>query len=501
MLEIIQNPEVSYSVVPTVVIPFAVIGVVLSMIATFIAGLFGIQLKAEGPKKLLEVLLKPKILGAALLLNLLILGGVYSYRFVSSLPSLSWWLEFKNRNPVAVDRNYEATPLPSRTVALDSKLSKIASLDVLWQIQMPEGSFNGPLLSGSSLFIGSSDGYVYEYDQKSGEKIRQFYIGTYVTPSPLVWNNTLYVGEGVHTTTYARIYAFDLKSGKFIGYFNTKGHTEGNPRVYSYDGKDLLVFAGGRDGVYAVDPKTLQEVWHFKDVIHTDSEIGFSDGFLYFSSGMEKDKAVDGQKAIALDFVSGDLIWEADLAASGWNAPVFYQEHVCWGLGEIYLEKNFGQFACYNKYSGKSSLTINLDAPVVASPQLLDSSVFMADMRGNLCRLNIETVTRDWCIATQETAYTYATPLIDRSGDILFTTRDQGLWILDAESGEKKYSWMPKDEEQLKWSRPAAEMALTIEKDELYQADWRGTVLRKFKLVRETTNQEAKQEAKQETQQ
>ena len=72
-------------ILPTVMIPLTLVSVGISVVATFIAALFGIELKMEGPKKLLEVLLKPKILVSALALNSLIFGGMYCWK---------WWSNF-----------------------------------------------------------------------------------------------------------------------------------------------------------------------------------------------------------------------------------------------------------------------------------------------------------------------------------------------------------------------------------------------------------------------
>ncbi|NBO38699.1 hypothetical protein EBU99_08960 [bacterium] len=48
-------------IIPTVMIPLTALTVALTMVASFIAGLFGIRLKTEGPRRLLEVLLKPRV--------------------------------------------------------------------------------------------------------------------------------------------------------------------------------------------------------------------------------------------------------------------------------------------------------------------------------------------------------------------------------------------------------------------------------------------------------
>ena len=91
------NPETSGLVqnliIPTVMIPLTAITVALSMLASFIAGIFGIHLKTEGPKRLLEVLLKPRVLLGALALNIAILGGIHGYNYIKNYPRFLWTIE------------------------------------------------------------------------------------------------------------------------------------------------------------------------------------------------------------------------------------------------------------------------------------------------------------------------------------------------------------------------------------------------------------------------
>ena len=71
-----MTTELVPMIIPTVMIPLTLVSVGISVVASFIAGLFGIKLKMEGPKKLLEVLLKPKVLATAFMLNAIIMGGI-----------------------------------------------------------------------------------------------------------------------------------------------------------------------------------------------------------------------------------------------------------------------------------------------------------------------------------------------------------------------------------------------------------------------------------------
>ena len=100
--------DLGLMIIPTVMIPLTAVSVFLTMVATFIAGLFGIQLKAEGPKKLLEVLLKPRILAGAFILNGLIFGGIWAYEYVNNLPTFLYRIESTQKaNVKPSDIKYE----------------------------------------------------------------------------------------------------------------------------------------------------------------------------------------------------------------------------------------------------------------------------------------------------------------------------------------------------------------------------------------------------------
>ena len=85
-MEELAQSNVHLLIIPTILIPLTIIGVGISVVATFIAGLFGIKLKTEGPKRLLELLLKPKFIISALVMNGVIWGGIVAYQYVDNMP-------------------------------------------------------------------------------------------------------------------------------------------------------------------------------------------------------------------------------------------------------------------------------------------------------------------------------------------------------------------------------------------------------------------------------
>ncbi|MEY4064366.1 MAG: hypothetical protein RIR26_574, partial [Pseudomonadota bacterium] len=189
-------------IIPTVMIPLTALTVALSVVASFIAGLFGIRLKTEGPRRLLEVLLKPKVLASALVLNLVILAGMRGYQHWKNAPAMLWRIERVQKaeaKPSA--RNYENDWFvrgefsPSSVAAVGASEGEFQTL---WSKKLPKGAFRGPAYSGGSFFVGTFDGRVYELDAATGETLRSFFVGTPVTPELMIDDGILYVGEGVH---------------------------------------------------------------------------------------------------------------------------------------------------------------------------------------------------------------------------------------------------------------------------------------------------------------
>ncbi len=482
MDQVVGSPlfDLHYAVVPTVVIPFAIIGVILSSIVTFIAGLFGINYEIDGPKKLLFALFRPRVLIIAAVLNGLIFGTIYGYKYVSTLPAFIWHIQLRNKNnlPAPIERVFPSTNAMTNVFRAPSGERKfVMGVNLVWETALEAGSFGGVSKSGDQLYIGSENGKIYEVDANSGQVLRDFFVGTDVTPVPIIFNQHMYAGEGVHDTHHARFYQFDLVSGKMTAYAKTKGHTEGNGRVIHHKDKDYLLFSAGSDGLFAVDPATMKEIWH-APLGHTDSEVMGEDGVVYVSTGIEKGVEGKGQMAYALQIETGSILWQRDLPASGWHAPVIVGELVCFSVGEIYGGRPWGQLACYQKGDGAVDVSFNLDAPLVTYPIAIDEDIISADVAGNVCSLSLKKRERNWCVRTQDKGFTFATPIYDGFGSIVFPSYAGGLMVFDARSGEKTFTWMPENGKGLPWKRPAAIMA--VEDGAWYLVDMKGGALRKL---------------------
>ncbi|MDE1464419.1 PQQ-binding-like beta-propeller repeat protein [Spartinivicinus poritis] len=445
------NDSVEYIplIVPTVLIPFTILSVAISVVAAFIAGLFGIKLKTEGPKQLLEILLKPKVLFVALVVNILIYGGYKGYQYVHNLPSFEWVIN-KQHQPIQLGEVNYSELLSRSNKSQESNLlpKSFNSIKQQWKIKLPMGAFRTGALSGNSLFFGADDGYIHELSTENGQTLRKFFIGTIVTPSPIVFNGYLFAGEGTHDTHHARIYKINLTTGKHEAPYSTKGHTEGQPVIGKYQGQALLFAVAGSDGIHAIDPHTMKQVWH-QTPGHMDAAVRVDDGIVYVGTGREKG---DSQKhrsyAIAYEFMTGKEIWKHEIPASSWMEPAITSEYACFIMGEIYFETKLGGVNCYDKVTGEPQFSILNKSPVIGIPFVLNEDIIFSDLSGQVCRIDTSKRTKKWCFDSELTGKHMTSVSYDYETNILaYTTANKGVMFLNPSTGKLLHHYLPSVEE------------------------------------------------------
>jgi outer membrane protein assembly factor BamB len=405
------------------------------------------------------------------------------------MPKPSLYIQWKNSStPGFPDRIYSDAPQTLNTYKLPTPslgaLPETVTVTQTWEKKLDGGVFGEITLSGNSLFIGTKNGSVYEIDRHSGATLRQFYIGTFVSPTPIIWKRRLFVGEGLHTTHHARIYAFDLDSGKLINSFTTSGHTEGVPVIATHNRKSLIFVSAGKDGLYALDPMTLEPLWHQK-IGHVDSEVRVVNGMVLFSTGLEKDDPKGRPAAMALEFNTGQIVWKRDLAASGWRAPVIFSDRVCFSLGEVFFPSDFGQVACFDSSTGAPLTAINFEQPLIGIPRGLNQLILTSDIRGTLCLSDPAKAQRRWCHSTLTKGSTehkvYASPSLSDRGLILYPHAKAGIIGLRPENGEQVFHWLPQDSDS-PWNQVLS--SVRSDGQNYYVADWDG-LLRKLHALHE----------------
>jgi outer membrane protein assembly factor BamB len=432
------NPaEFQLLIIPTVMIPLTAVSVVLTIIASFIAGLFGIKLSTEGPKRLLEVLLKPKVLLSALVLNLVILGGIKAYDYIKNLPAFIWKIESTQKTLAKPsERKFENRRQFDFMFKDVPALSAFENLKQIWNVKLPKGNFRSPVFSGGSIFIGTDDGHVYELDQLTGEILRKFFVGSYITPELTIDDSTLYVGEGTHNTHHARVYAFDLKSGDLRGHYETKGHTEGQPVIGEWNGEKSLLVVSGGDGLHSVDPTSMKVKWQVNDG-HVDASVLALNGKVFSGTGRDKG---NGEKfktfANAYDFSTGKRIWQKELPASSWMTPVAWKDSACFIFGEVYFESGIGGVYCFKQSDGTPTHAYNLAEPQTGIPLVIGDSLISTSSNGKVCSLDLNSRLVSWCHEVKNKGKSFSSPSYSVKLDALvYASKSDGLWILDRKTG------------------------------------------------------------------
>jgi outer membrane protein assembly factor BamB len=450
-------------IIPTVMIPLTLVSVGFSVVATFIAGLFGIQLKLEGPKKLLEVLMKPKVLASAFALNALVFGGMYCWRWWVNYPRLITTIESEAKNRARKsDVLYDdVLTVPVLYTSNKFQADVPESLEQVWRVHTGKGSFRAAVVTNGRVFSGNDFGIIRELELTTGKEIRSFYIGTAASAELTIWNNSIYTGEGLHDTHHARVYRFDLGTGNFQGSYQTLGHTEAQAVMGSFEGENTLFAVGGVDGLHAIDPLSMKGKWKV-NLGHMDAGILVDRGTVFIGTGREKN---DDKKnrcfAAALEFKTGKILWQRELAASSWMRPIVIGENVCYVAGEIYFPTQRGHITCFDRKSGEHTIAMNTTQPLASTPKVLDNSILYTSVHGLVCRLDLESKRTLWCFdAKLKDSSSLAGASYDPKGNVvIYPSMTNGLFVLDPNDGKVLLHWKP-TKKQGEWKKTYADVTV-----------------------------------------
>lgn len=175
------------------------------------------------------------------------------------------------------------------------------------------------------IYFGSTDGFLYALQAKSGKLNWKFKAEGGIYSSPAVKNEMIFFGS-----VDGNLYALYLKDGTLAWKFKTGEGIYSSPAV-----TDSLVYIGSNDYcMYAVNQKTGELSWKFKTggLVHS-SPIAVGDE-LFFGS-------YDGNFYV-LNRFSGDLIWKYQTKGMISSSPAYYD-------GRIYIGSEDGYLYCFGR--------------------------------------------------------------------------------------------------------------------------------------------------------
>jgi eukaryotic-like serine/threonine-protein kinase len=317
---------------------------------------------------------------------------------------------------------------------------------IKWKFHTGGPILSSPAIANGLLYVGSTDGYLYAVDIKSGEMKWKFATKARIVSSPAV------AGGVVYFASYdGGFYAVDAWNGKLKWRFNNAGerrfaasHIHGalpaaeimpdpfdcylsSPAVWH----GTVYFGSGDGNIYALNAATGAVQWKFKtgDVVHASPAIsggtlfvGSWDSYFYAidaASGKEKwrfktgeDPAIHNQVGIqssaavvdgivyfgcrdshlyALDADTGKVRWSFSTGSS-WviSSPAVLNGRVYFATSDSAL------FYALDAGSGKQIFALRFHFPFFSSPAIAGNTVYIGSHDGKLTAINLATGTRAW---------------------------------------------------------------------------------------------------------
>ena len=116
--------------------------------------------------------------------------------------------------------------------------------------------YSTPAVAYSRLYLGSTDGHVYSFGERSGRLRWSYGTGGYVYGSPAVWGGRVFVGSYDRT-----LYAFDAATGAVRWKFHANGPISGSATVVA----GVVYFATLARRTYGLDARTGKQLWTYPD--------------------------------------------------------------------------------------------------------------------------------------------------------------------------------------------------------------------------------------------
>lgn len=251
-----------------------------------------------------------------------------------------------NLNPRIHSKNTHASPTVAcdgeRVFALfnNNSQNQLTGLDldgkVLWQRHVAKFETKYPFGSGSSPIL--HDGLLFVPNETHGECAM-------LCIDPATGDEVRRIDRG----------------GKFSSY--------STPVIAEVAGKTQLLISGGQK-VNGYDPASGDELWSVPTKWSVSCGTMVWDGDMVFASG-----GFPAQQTLAINARTGKLVWD--------NPVKFYEQSMLVHDGRLYGLSDRGVVYCWRAQTGEELFKQRFEAPVSASPVVVDGNIFFTSEKGN----------------------------------------------------------------------------------------------------------------------
>jgi len=316
---------------------------------------------------------------------------------------------------------------------------------VVWKFKTGDKVISSPVIYNETLFIGSDDCFFYAIDKKSGNLKWKFKTKGRVSSSAAVFNKVVYINsfDGF-------VYALDVENGKLIWKFDT-----GGDKVFSAtnlhgiqtggqvveDPWDMYlsspvvakgkVFVGSGNGYFwAINAKTGQLDWKFRTegVIHSSPAI--SGDSVYFASW--------DSYIYALNCNNGSEIWRFKTGTDDINHnQVGFQSSPAISGNMLYIGCRDGNLRAIDRISGKLKWLFSANGSwIITAPAVYNNRVYFGTSDTNRI-LSLDSETGKIIFDKPAKSYIFSSPAI--AGNKLYVGTFAGfLYEMDCISGKTR---------------------------------------------------------------
>lgn len=285
---------------------------------------------------------------------------------------------------------------------------------IAWKFQTGNGIHSTPLIADSVVYFGSNDKYFYAVNKNTGTEIWKYltdypvnskatsndslvffesgfrlfalnkatgdevwnFVSNSATPeiqigftdyhhcSPVIYNNTIYFGDG-----WGNMNAVDIKTGKLTFQYTVQGDSaaiRSTPAIQD----DIIYFGTWAGNAYAISLVDSSVVWEYSLPNRRDyygmitSEMVIKDNILYFGSQHDV--------YTPLYIETGEPVWSFTDPNQTYlpSGPVFYNDAVIVGT-------TINTWKIYSLTNGNINWTFNTDGILFVTPAIVDTVLIM----------------------------------------------------------------------------------------------------------------------------
>ena len=313
------------------------------------------------------------------------------------------------------------------TVSNSKQENTATSGEVVMEITTDSEVLSSPTVSGSSLYVGSTDNHLYAIDTETNTEQWRFRTDGEVYSSPTVDSGTVYVGSGLgREPGDTSLYAIDADSGEQKWRFETGDKVKASPVVH-----ENTVYVPSRDGfLYAVAAQSGEEQWRARVGFTAESSPSISDGRIYVGS-------FDG-RLYAFSVETGEELWRVETDDLVRSSPTYAD-------GTVYVGSSDSDLYAVDAETGRIEWQFSTEPTefgVQSSPTVAGSTVYVGAYDSKLYAVDAATGRKEWAFPTGERILSSPT-VVD--GRVYVGSHDGHLYAVDRETGEQIWR-VPTDE-------------------------------------------------------